>query len=492
MYRSTLNRPKKIGICSTIGRQPISGLTPASWYSFIVSAFRVSLSPLYFLRSSEIRGVSAVIARCVCICLMNSGTRISRMITTSTMIVSTQVTPLARPNSGLNRLKSCVISQATASSIGARMVLNASVPLLVGRRRNPPLVAARRALAARARRCGRAAPGQGRPRGTGGTCRADAPPAMSRGPRRAPGSPPARTRCTTGRTGSAGRAAGRRTGGNQRSARSAPARAPSAAIALPWALSALSHRTTLPPEEGPHHLSQFGGQVRLACSRGLWISAQHKKATLRQRLEIPRGQVAQPPLDPVADDRGPDRAVHGEANPGRLGGAVAYQQVADQERPARPAAAPDRSAELGAAAHPGGSGQHLAPPPRGRKRPSDADSRTALAASRREHSAPGPGAHAQPEAVRLRATAIIRLKRALAHRNSRFAGEVFGQPATARLPPQDKTSVRSRMIAARVGQGRPCPRGRRSRRRSRSRDFVPTPGPAATLPVSLTYPPHRA
>src|SRR5258708_2561737 len=52
MYRSTLNSAKKIGIWSTTGKQPISGLTPACWYSFIVSAFRVSLSPLCFLRSS--------------------------------------------------------------------------------------------------------------------------------------------------------------------------------------------------------------------------------------------------------------------------------------------------------------------------------------------------------------------------------------------------------------------------------------------------------
>ncbi len=100
MARSTLNKAKKSGNWSTTGKQPISGLTPASWYSFIVSALSFSLSPLYFLRISLIFGVNAVIARCVCICLTNSGSMSNRIATTRMAIESTQVTPLVGPKTG--------------------------------------------------------------------------------------------------------------------------------------------------------------------------------------------------------------------------------------------------------------------------------------------------------------------------------------------------------------------------------------------------------
>ena len=51
---------------------------------------------------------------------------------------------------------------------------------------------------------------------------------------------------------------------------------------------------------------------------------------------------------------------------------------------------------------------------------SDADARAALAPPGRQHRAAGPGAHAQPEAMRLGTTAIVRLERALTHRDSRL------------------------------------------------------------------------
>ena len=81
------------------------------------------------------------------------------MITTSTMIVSSQVTPLVRPNTGLNKLNSCVMIHATALLIGARMVFNGSVPLLC---RQSRLAASRSGDAG-------AAPDLGHRGGTGGT-----------------------------------------------------------------------------------------------------------------------------------------------------------------------------------------------------------------------------------------------------------------------------------------------------------------------------------
>jgi hypothetical protein len=136
-------------------------------------------------------------------------------------------------------------------------------------------------------------------------------------------------------------------------------------------------------------------------------------------MQITRCNVAQPTADPVPDHSGSYRPAHDEANPGRLVDVAAHQQVPDEKRAAAAAALPDRGAELALAAQPRLCGQHLiSPPPSWRVR-SDADAGTALAPARRQHRPAGPGAHAQPEPVRLRATAIVRLKRALAHGNSR-------------------------------------------------------------------------
>ena len=52
---------------------------------------------------------------------------------------------------------------------------------------------------------------------------------------------------------------------------------------------------------------------------------------------------------------------------------------------------------------------------RWRPRRSDTDPRTALAPPRGEDSTPGPGAHAQPETMRLGTAAVVRLERTLAH-----------------------------------------------------------------------------
>ncbi len=73
------------------------------------------MSFLYFFRSSWIWGASAVIFRVACICLMNSGTRISRMRTTRMTIVSTQARPLTGLMNVLRPVWICCITQATAS-----------------------------------------------------------------------------------------------------------------------------------------------------------------------------------------------------------------------------------------------------------------------------------------------------------------------------------------------------------------------------------------
>src|SRR5262245_300643 len=103
--------------------------------------------------------------------------------------------------------------------------------------------------------------------------------------------------------------------------------------------------------------------------------------------------------------------------------------------------------ELGAAAHPRAGWQHRTSPPRSRRqRRSDADPRTALTAACSEDCTTSTGAHAQPEAVRLCPTPIVRLERALAHRNLQMRVKELRAAANARLPPQHKISVRWRYL----------------------------------------------
>ena len=180
-----------------------------------------------------------------------------------------------------------------------------------------------------------------------------------------------------------------------------------------------SDRTTWP--------SSAAKSAWLAVAAG-GISAQHKKATLRERLQVPRRQVTQPPSDPVTDDRRTDRAAHREADPRRFRDAVPHQQMADEQRPPGPAASLDRSlnsVRRRIRAPDGSIGHHRRG---GRQRRSDADSRTALTAACTRACAPGTGAHAQPETVRLRPTPIVRLERALAHRKLQIRVKVLGQP----------------------------------------------------------------
>jgi hypothetical protein len=55
-------------------------------------------------------------------------------------------------------------------------------------------------------------------------------------------------------------------------------------------------------------------------------------------------------------------------------------------------------------------------------RSSDADAGAALPPPGGKDCTPGPGPHTQPEAMRLRPTAVVRLERALAHWDSRYGG----------------------------------------------------------------------
>ncbi len=99
-----------------------------------------------------------------------------------------------------------------------------------------------------------------------------------------------------------------------------------------------------------------------------------------------------------------------------------HQGVYDEGRPAAAATPADNVTELRTASDPGIGRQHV----RRRSAGSDRDVVTALGAARVEDRATGPRPHAQPEAVHLGATAVVRLKGALAH---------WGTPGTTSATP---------------------------------------------------------
>jgi hypothetical protein len=133
-------------------------------------------------------------------------------------------------------------------------------------------------------------------------------------------------------------------------------------MAGPWSLavpcSSPKQRLTLPPKQCLDYQVEFGGEIRLACGRGPGICAYHQQATFRKRTQIPSGQMTQLPTDPVADHRTADGAAHDEADVSGLIVIGADEQVSREQRPACPAAFPQGRAELAAAPHPGGGGQH--------------------------------------------------------------------------------------------------------------------------------------
>ena len=128
-------------------------------------------------------------------------------------------------------------------------------------------------------------------------------------------------------------------------------------------------------------------------------------------------RCAQPAADPVAVDAAADGARHDEPDPGaRVPASRRRREMVHHDGAAARAAPPcDDRGEVGRAPHPVGRGQHGGERTRGRRRPSGRQFAAALAAARSEDRAAGAGAHAQPEAVRLRPAAVVRLEGALAH-----------------------------------------------------------------------------
>jgi hypothetical protein len=74
---------------------------------------------------------------------------------------------------------------------------------------------------------------------------------------------------------------------------------------------------------------------------------------------------------------------------------------------------------------------------------SDADARAPLPAPGREDRAARPGAHAQPETMRLRPAAVVRLKCTLAHWNSRCAGSIVSGSVVTKVTRSTQMKSRS-------------------------------------------------
>jgi hypothetical protein len=124
-------------------------------------------------------------------------------------------------------------------------------------------------------------------------------------------------------------------------------------------------------------------------------------------------------------------------------------------------------AERGQAPRGGGCGA------RGRERASAGAGRTgsyadpgpALPAPGGQHRAARPGAHPQPEPMRLGAASVVRLERALAHRKLHLTVSAPGSPATRRASAQQAAreafeSVHvTRITDRRSNQGRPAATG---------------------------------
>ena len=188
-------------------------------------------------------------------------------------------------------------------------------------------------------------------------------------------------------------------------------------------VSSRTLRPTLPPKQCCDYQVEFGGEIRLACGRGPGIGTHHQQATFRKRPQIPAGQMTQPAAGPCCAPQprpppGSPRSPPALARRDPAAGAGGRRPV-----PARAAAAADRPRELRALPHPCRCGKHR-PITAGRASQapvgSDTDPRTPLTAPGRQDRAAGAGAHAQPEPVRLRTAAVVRLERTLAHWDSRY------------------------------------------------------------------------
>ena len=86
------------GICSSIGRQPPSGLKPCSRWSFCISCAWRCRSFAYFFWSFLISGANSCIFRIERTCFTNGLNMIARSVKTRNMMPSTQEMPLDSPN----------------------------------------------------------------------------------------------------------------------------------------------------------------------------------------------------------------------------------------------------------------------------------------------------------------------------------------------------------------------------------------------------------
>jgi hypothetical protein len=119
-----------------------------------------------------------------------------------------------------------------------------------------------------------------------------------------------------------------------------------------------AQRPQLPPQQCGYHQVKFGGEIRLARGRGLWIGSDHKQATSRQRLQIPERGRTQPPTHPVPYHGAPNGTADDKAHQGRRLTVGPHQQVTSQQPTARATAATDGRGELFPPPHPGLCGKH--------------------------------------------------------------------------------------------------------------------------------------
>ena len=177
-------------------------------------------------------------------------------------------------------------------------------------------------------------------------------------------------------------------------------------------------RPTLPPKQSSDYQVEVGGEIRLAGRCRARARAHYQQATSGQHCQIPAGQVPQPPPDLIPHYSRAYGPAHNKTDQRPVPGFRRYQQVPGYQRPAGPAAAPGRRLEVRPPPHPRRCGKHC--PCRYPRASSDADASAALPAPGRENGPASTGAHAQPEAMRLRPTAVVRLERTLAHWDSRW------------------------------------------------------------------------
>jgi hypothetical protein len=201
--------------------------------------------------------------------------------------------------------------------------------------------------------------------------------------------------------------------------------------------------------------------------RGAGIGAYDKQATVRKQSQALAHQVAQPAADPVAYDRPTDDSADHEPHSGRgrpLGltrvtrdtGDVVRDEVMDhQAGPGTTPPAAHHQGEVGTLPHSIAGGQHAYE----RRVASDGQLGAALAAAPGQDRPARAGPHAQPEAVRLGAAAVVRLEGTLAH----FGLQCCGRDA-------DRSTDQYRGIGVWVGTGARVTGRRTSRQDPGARD----------------------